>query len=562
MRLITFFSFFRKTDVAVQIVANLYQTNPEHKTLIITHSNAALNDIFSKVMVRGDIPPRYLLRLGSGERSLKTASPIDETDEAYSKAGRVAHTLHKRNELLSRVQELSASLKVTKESDSAEYTCETSAYFYLHHVQSRIEIFEKKVREVMDNSTQDMNVADIFPFTAFFKVDGQESVSLSEARSKFMDLRSLFEELKEYRPLELLRTQKQRVNYLLTKQAKVIAMTCTHASMIRQELLALDFQYDSIVMEEAGQMLEIETFIPLLLQKPSNSKHLKRLVLIGDHHQLPPVVKNRVFQQYSRFDQSMFTRFIRLGVPAIQLNEQGRTRPEIANLYNWRYNGLNNLDRVVSASAYEAANAGFAHTFQFVDVPDYQGRGENCPTPFFYQNLGEAEYVVALFQYMLLIGYPAKKISILTTYQGQRSLLEDIISQRCGPSTYFAGSRPASISTVDQYQGQQNDFILLSFVRTSSVGYMRDIRRLVVATSRARYGFYAFGRREIFNNCHDLKQTMDIFNSKPCKLQLIQGEHFNSTNRKACKLVTDSSLFEVEDVETLGTIVYSMQQEE
>ena len=49
---------------------------------------------------------------------------------------------------------------------------------------------------------------------------------------------------------------------------------------------------------------------------------LKRVVLIGDHHQLPPVVKNMAFQKFSHLDQSLFTRFVRLGTPYIQLNAQ------------------------------------------------------------------------------------------------------------------------------------------------------------------------------------------------------------------------------------------------
>tara|TARA_R110002050_G_scaffold85632_1_gene182672 strand:- start:173 stop:445 length:273 start_codon:yes stop_codon:yes gene_type:complete len=44
------------------------------------------------------------------------------------------------------------------------------------------------------------------------------------------------------------------------------------------------------------------------------------------------------------------------------------------------------------------------------------------------------------------------------------------------------------ITTVDKYQGQQNDYILLSLVRTKAVGHIRDVRRLVVAMSRARLG--------------------------------------------------------------------------
>ena len=76
-------------------------------------------------------------------------------------------------------------------------------------------------------------------------------------------------------------------------------------------------------MEEAAQILEVETFIPMLLQEPEDGKsRLKRVVLIGDHNQLPPVVKNMAFQQYGNMEQSLFTRFVRLGVPTIQLNAQ------------------------------------------------------------------------------------------------------------------------------------------------------------------------------------------------------------------------------------------------
>ena len=53
---------------------------------------------------------------------------------------------------------------------------------------------------------------------------------------------------------------------------------------------------------------------------------LKRWIMIGDHHQLPPVIKNMAFQKYSNMEQSLFTRFVRLGVPTVQLDAQGRAR--------------------------------------------------------------------------------------------------------------------------------------------------------------------------------------------------------------------------------------------
>ena len=189
-----------------------------------------------------------------------------------------------------------------------------------------------------------------------------------------------------------------------------------------------------------------------------------------------------------------------------------------------------------------------------------QGRGESAPTAHYYQNIGEAEYAVALFQYMVLIGYPPEKISILTTYNGQKDLLLDIISQRCAQGTPLAGISPGGVSTVDQYQGQQNDYIILSLVRTNTVGHLRDIRRLVVAVSRARLGLYVLCRQNVFGNCHELRHTMNQFSGRPNKLQLVKGEHF-PTSRLVEEVVSDKLLHEVQDVGELGTLVHSMQHE-
>ena len=61
------------------------------------------------------------------------------------------------------------------------------------------------------------------------------------------------------------------------------------------------------------------------------------------------------------------------------------------------------------------------------------------------------------------------------------------------------------ITTVDRYQGQQNDYIILSLVRTKTVGHLRDVRRLIVAMSRARLGLYVFARVSLFQNCFELR---------------------------------------------------------
>lgn len=185
-------------------------------------------------------------------------------------------------------------------------------------------------------------------------------------------------------------------------------------------------------MEESAQILEIETFIPMLLQRQEDGHaRLKRCILIGDHHQLPPVVKSMAFQKYSHMDQSFFTRFVRLGVPYIELiNAQGRARPTIAKLYSWWYRELGDLSYVREEAMFQKANTGFSYEYQLVDVPDFMGKGESAPSPWFYQNVGEAEYIVSVYIYMRSLGYPASKISILTTYNGQKLLIRDVISRR------------------------------------------------------------------------------------------------------------------------------------
>lgn len=65
------------------------------------------------------------------------------------------------------------------------------------------------------------------------------------------------------------------------------------------------------------------------------------------------------------------------------------------------------------------------------------------------KNLAEAEYSVALYMYMRLLGYPADRISILTTYNGQKHLIRDVINQRCAGNPFFA--QPNKVRTYMCY---------------------------------------------------------------------------------------------------------------
>lgn len=96
---------------------------------------------------------------------------------------------------------------------------------------------------------------------------------------------------------------------------------------------------------------------------------------------------------------------------------------------------------------------------------------------------------------------------------------------------------------MDKYQGQQNDYVILSLVRTKHIGHIRyhfspfspllyiisssDVRRLVVALSRARLGLYILGRLSLFSRCYELREAIQRLTAdRPVRLGLLPCEVF------------------------------------
>jgi intron-binding protein aquarius len=100
--------------------------------------------------------------------------------------------------------------------------------------------------------------------------------------------------------------------------------------------------------------------------------------------------------------------------------------------------------------------------------------------------------------------------------------------------------------------------IILSLVRTRSIGYLRDIRRLTVALSRARLGLYILGRRAVFESVFELKPAFDILFQRPDKLALVTDEMYGETTRAADAQEVEGEAV-MEGVEHLGKYVYDMQ---
>ena len=107
-------------------------------------------------------------------------------------------------------------------------------------------------------------------------------------------------------------------------------------------------------------------------------------------------------------------------------------------------------------------------------------------------NEHEAKFIAALCRYFILQGYQREQITVLTAYTGQLIQLKKEM-----PKDFFCGVR---VCAVDNFQGEENDIILLSLVRSNEegrIGFLQTENRVCVALSRAKKGFFCIGNMSL-----------------------------------------------------------------
>uniref|UniRef100_A0A8B9I5F3 Zinc finger NFX1-type containing 1 n=1 Tax=Anser brachyrhynchus TaxID=132585 RepID=A0A8B9I5F3_9AVES len=259
----------------------------------------------------------------------------------------------------------------------------------------------------------------------------------------------------------------------ILKEAKVVGMTTTGAAKYRQILQKVEPRI--VIVEEAAEVLEAHTITTL-------SKACQHLILIGDHQQLQPSANVYDLAKNFNLEVSLFERLVKVNFPFVRLKYQHRMRPEIAQLLSPHiYQELENHPSVLK---YENIKGVLSNLF-FVehDFPEQEIQEGKS-----HQNPHEAQFVVELCKYFLCQDYLPSQITILTTYTGQLFCLRKLM-----PAKTFAGVK---VYVVDKYQGEENDIILLSLVRSNKeerTGFLQIPNRICVALSRAKKGLYCIG---------------------------------------------------------------------
>ncbi|RYY34462.1 MAG: DUF2075 domain-containing protein, partial [Sphingobacteriaceae bacterium] len=218
-------------------------------------------------------------------------------------------------------------------------------------------------------------------------------------------------------------------------------------------------KFKTIVIDEAGQALEPAAWIPIL--------KAERVVLAGDHLQLPPTVKSGL----SGLTTTLLEKCVNLHPAAVSLlNEQYRMNTQIMGFSSEKfYDNRLNAHPSVANRILRADDK----PFTFIDTA---GAGyDETTTGTSTANADEAAFIV---RHITSMTYSNVSIAVISPYREQVTLLRNLLA---GTSV--------EVNTVDGFQGQERDVVYISLTRSNaegSIGFLSDYRRMNVAITRAR----------------------------------------------------------------------------
>ncbi|KAF3339829.1 helicase MAGATAMA 3 [Carex littledalei] len=266
---------------------------------------------------------------------------------------------------------------------------------------------------------------------------------------------------------------------------------CTASSSFKMYKVKNGKPLELLVIDEAAQLKECESLIPLQL------RGLKHAVLIGDECQLPALVKSKVSAD-ALFGRSLFERLSSLGHKKNLLNVQYRMHPCISifpNITFYENKLLDGPNVIQKEHEREYLPGKLFGPYSFIDIgagiEDFDDAGHSR------KNMVEVAVVVQILESLKKECLTQKKevsVGVICPYSAQVVVIQDKVLR-----IFDKGPVAVRISSVDGFQGSEEDIIILSTVRSNcsgSVGFIADSKRTNVALTRARYCLWMVGDAE------------------------------------------------------------------
>ncbi len=246
-------------------------------------------------------------------------------------------------------------------------------------------------------------------------------------------------------------------------------------------------KFKTLFFDEASQALEPMVWIPLL--------KCERIILAGDHHQLPPVVKN-IQAQKEGLGLTLLDKCIETKEAVSLLNKQYRMNTPIMKFSN-QYFYNNELIADDSVKDYLLINDSndeetfYNKAIEFIDTAGCGLDESQHPETLSSYNVGEAKLLLNHLE-QLITWYTNQQvdvklsIGIISPYKEQVNWLKDELKSYELNQTLIEELR---VNTIDGFQGQECDVIYISLVRSNTeqiIGFLSDLRRMNVAITRAK----------------------------------------------------------------------------
>ncbi|RHZ48435.1 hypothetical protein Glove_551g8 [Diversispora epigaea] len=334
----------------------------------------------------------------------------------------------------------------------------------------------------------------------------------------------------------------------------VIGMTTSGAAKYHELIKKIGPKI--IICEEAGEVLEAHILSSL-------TKSAQHLILIGDHNQLRPKISTYSLSNEStigkdyKFDISLFERLVHgeqsMRLERTQLLTQRRMRNEISDLI--RQTLYPKLEDHPRTEEYPKVK-GMQHNVYFLHHKKCEDPSKNEFALQSHSNKFEVKMVVEMVKYFVRNGYSKpEQIAVLTPYLGQMLKIKEALSKSFAvviderdaeqlaeleeklndddtdevdtlPNTISVASRKqlnrqVILRTIDNFQGEEADIVIVSLVRNitknrrSTIGFLKTENRTNVLLSRAKHGMYLMGNAELMERESDMwRKVVGILRSR------------------------------------------------
>ncbi|XP_076761672.1 uncharacterized protein LOC143429781 [Xylocopa sonorina] len=473
-----------KSKVIVNIIAQILYGNNRYtsngssfKMLVCAPSNAAIDEIVlrllnirSLIKQEAKLKPFRMVRIGRTETMHPTVKDISVTE------------LAKRD--------------IKKTTTSSNNISPES-------IQDEMQFLISKINAIKCELSTSRNVDEIYK---------------QHLRIKLDEMVLKYEMLRNPRPLNE-RNDKERMKLQRNAENRILGhadiITCTLSSCCTNQMESIfgtnKKRISVCIVDEATQSCEAETLIPLMLG-------INTLVLVGDHNQLPATILSPEAKK-NGLDQSIFSRVQRAfesqpNNPIITLDIQYRMHKDIVFWPNKFFYGgqlKNGVER--------DDNFPF-HAYRMLNMNTSQSNDS-------FSNDDEAEFVANVVYSMFTFANfdnwdSCISYGILTPYNNQKALILAKINEKISSlPENIRRKMKIEINTVDGFQGQERDVIIMSCVRSEKIGFLADRQRLCVALTRAKHSliicgnFSIFMRDRMWNSLlYDAKSRKAYFNVK------------------------------------------------